>query len=87
MALSPETIAELRSHLKERKVPKSLRSRLLGDVLGIENEKEQGTFTATETGAKKAAQERAGIRNAKAVGDAVKDTKSFEDYIAGKGKD
>jgi hypothetical protein len=87
MALSSETLKELRSHLKERKVPRSLRSKLLGDVLGIESEREQGTFTASETGAKRAANERAGIRNMKAVGKAAQDTKSFEDYIAGKGKD
>lgn len=85
MALSDETVAAIKAHLKERKVPRSLRSKLLGDVLGIESEKEQGTFTASETGAKRAAQERAGIRNAKAVGKAVEDTESFEKYVKGGG--
>jgi hypothetical protein len=37
---------------------RGLRSKILGDVLGIKSEQEQGTFTATETGAKGKAKRR-----------------------------
>lgn len=72
---------DIKAQLRERKVPKSLRSKLLGDVLGIESEREQGRFTASETGAKRRAQEKGGIRAMKELSRASKDTKSFEDYI------
>ena len=44
---------------------------------------QEGTWTASETGARQLAELRAGIRHARAVLDAAESTKSFEDYIKG----
>jgi hypothetical protein len=50
----------------------------------------EGTFTASQTGARQEAEryanEQAGIQNAQDVADAVGDTQSFEDFISGKRK-
>lgn len=73
--------SDIKAQLAERKVPPSLRSKVLGDILGIESEREQGRFTASETGAKRRAQEKGGIRQVKELSKAAQSTKSFEDYI------
>ena len=48
----------------------------------------EGTFTARQTGARleaeRQADEQAGIKNARDIGKAVGDTKSWEDFISGK---
>lgn len=50
-----------------------------------EGSQRSGRFTATETKARQIAEERMRRRRTKAMLDASKDTKSFEDYISGKG--
>lgn len=44
---------------------------------------QEGTWKASETGARELAELRAGIRHARIILDAASDTKSFEDYIKG----
>jgi len=45
---------------------------------------QSGKWTATQTGARQAAELKAGVRNAQAVRDAANSTQSWEDFISGK---
>ena len=62
-------------------VPPSLRSKFLGDLLGIESEREQGVFpfSSTPEGRIRAMVE--AVRRNKALAQIAGSTESFENYI------
>lgn len=66
-------------------VPPSLRSRILGDLLGIQSEREQGLFPFSQTAQSKnrLVEQLLAARNARAVADSMQTMNSFENFIGG----
>ena len=84
-----EQIARMEEMRRLPMVPPGMRSKLLGDLLGIQSEREQGVFPFSQTeqgrGRLDLLQRLAAIRNARALADSTQTMPSFENFIGGGG--
>lgn len=78
-----EQLALLRQIQSLPQVPPSLKARLLGDLLGFNQYREQGAFRFSETPAAAMLQRLLAQRQNRTVTDSAQNAGAFENYIGG----